>query len=135
MFHRHRDDGSEPPDLSTIPRREWPDTLRPLLPGTRRRAVSTAPEAERGELWILLFELEMEDADRLPSRDIPTPRLPDGAEATPEPPRRQVNFRMEASEHARLQTLAEHVAMRPATLARLLVIRGVDQALRSRRSG
>ena len=130
-----RDDGSTPPDLSTIPKEAWAAVLRPLPPRTRRRAVWTAAEEDRGDGWILCVDLEEEDADRLPSRDIPIPTLPGGEEVPAVPPRRQVNFRMEASEHARLQTLAEHLAMRPATLARLLVIRGVDQALRSRRTG
>ena len=135
MFHRYRDDGSEPPDLSAIPMHLWAEALRPLLPGTRRRAIRAVPPAEHGAFYMVLFELEMEDADRHPSQDIPVPTLPDGADAAPAPPRRQVNFRMEAIEHERLRAHAAHLDMSPATLARLLVIRGVDQALRSRRTG
>ena len=126
-----RDD--EIPDLNAIPREEWKAALKPLCEMDRRKAVGWIRGSMEtvNEGIALIGYLMLEDPP--PIRDIPTPSLPAGPRGVEAPPRhRAVSFRLSTSQYARLHTLAEALAMKPTTLARMMVVRGVDQALRER---
>ena len=125
------DDGSEPPDLSAVPKAEWKEVLRPLLAGTRRRAGRSVRADDLGDFHVILVELELDEFESV-RRDIPTPTLPPAPSADAPPPRRQVNFRLGAEAHERLARVAGELGLTPTQLARLFVLRGVTEALRTR---
>jgi hypothetical protein len=122
--------GGEPiPDLSRIPQEGWKQSLRPLSPFSRRLAVNSAPFETVRDATALVGELMIEDGppphQRSPGRP---PRMPAG-DPPPRGASRQVNFRLGPGEYARLVEAAELYALRPAALARLLTVRGIDRAL------
>ena len=130
------DDGAERiPDLSKLPQDQWLDALRPLSFHDRIRAQNTLPQHKVGFAIALVGEL-MSDERAARVGPIPAPPIPiPVGDPPPRGPRRQVNFRLGPGEHARLLDVAGMFAMRPNTLARLLVVRGVDRALRDARRG
>lgn len=120
--------GEPIPDLARLPRERWLEALRPLRPFTRQLARNTARTQEEViAAGILIGRLLVEDrpVGMLP----PPPRLPGAADPPSRSPSRQVSFRLGPEEHARLLEAARAYGMRPAVLARLLTVRGVDGAL------
>ena len=124
--------GTEPvPDLRRIPRAQWRDVLSPLSPLTRRLSMGSAGSlAAVRDAMCLVGELILSDG--VPSQQRPLgmpPRMP----AADPPPRgatrRQVSFRLGPDEYARLEEVAELFALRPAALARMLTVRGVERTL------
>jgi hypothetical protein len=97
--------------------------LAPLRRATRRVAMSGTQRDVRSAA-VLVGELLADD--RRGDLEEP-PAMPAGA-----PPARgagrQVNLRLGPAEHDRLVAAARLFAMRPATLARVLTVRGVDRA-------
>jgi hypothetical protein len=121
------------PDLSLLPEDQWLDALRPLSRLDRIRAQNTVSLQKVGLVGALIGDLIMEEgAARARARAAPPARLPLG-DTPPNEPRRQVNFRLGEGEHARLGEAARLFGMRPNVLARVLVVRGVDRALRDAR--
>jgi hypothetical protein len=116
--------GEPIPDLDRIPQERWREVLAPLRRGTRRVAMSGTQRDFRSAA-ILVGELLADDG----RVDLGAPpAMPTGAPPAREAGR-QVNFRLGATEHDRLVAAARLFAMRPATLARVLTVRGVDRAL------
>jgi len=123
------DDGL--PQLAELPREQWRTALKPLAARERYRCAQSLPAELQSEAVILAAELDITDP---PPR---AERVVEGA-AVPRvdlmPPMRgsprQVSFRISDGEHARLRRAAAHVGLRPAQLARLLVLRGADGLLR-----
>jgi len=134
------DDGEAIPNLSQLPEEQWLDALRPLSRYERVRAQNTVPMEKVGVVGALIGELVLE-AGAARARPIPAPACAPAGDPPPRGgphptrPRRQVNFRLGVNEHARLTEAARLFAMRPNTLARLLVVRGVERALRDARRG
>lgn len=121
----------ELPDLNVIPRTQWREVLAPLADRDRRRAVSRVRDARAQTEGILLAtELWLEEP--APRTDVPVPMLPRAAAVTTHEETRVVSFRLSNAEHARLSALAKELSLRPTTLARLLVLRGVDASERER---
>lgn len=122
--------GGEPiPDLARIPRAAWRAALRPLHPATRQLALSTVRSVEDArEARNLVGELLLADAPPPYARIARGPRLPVG-DPPPRGTSRQVNFRLGPGEHAQLVEAAELFALRPAALARLLTVRGVERVM------
>lgn len=119
------------PDLNEIPRTEWREALAPLTDRQRRRAVLRVRDAEaQGEGMVLATELWLEEPPR--RTDVPVPELPRAAAVTARDETRAVSFRLSHDEYARLSSLAKELSLRPTTLARLLVVRGVDASERER---
>lgn len=127
------------PDLSRLSEEQWLAALRPLSRNDRIRTQNTVPWQKVPVVGALIGELILEEeAAQARARATPPARLPSG---NPPPvddqsasgPRRQVNFRLGPGEHARLVEAARLFGMRPNTLARVLVVRGVDRALREAR--
>jgi hypothetical protein len=116
--------GEPIPDLDRIPQEQWREVLAPLRRATRQVAMSGTQRDFRAAA-VLVGELL---ADDRPTDLEEPPPMPAGA-----PPARgagrQVNFRLGAAEYERLMAAARLFAMRPATLARVLTVRGVDRAL------
>jgi hypothetical protein len=124
--------GEPIPDLGRIPQERWREVLRPLGRYTRQLTRSTvATQEEVRAVGILIGDLLTEDrpVGMLP----PPPKVPGAADPPLRSPRRQVSFRLGPEEHARLLQAARTYGMRPAVLARLLTVRGVDRALRDAR--
>jgi hypothetical protein len=121
--------GEPLPDLSRIPQDGWPDALRPLSPLSRRLSLNSAPFETVRAAMAVVGGLMIEDGpppDRRPMGA--PPRVPAG-DPPPRGASRQVNFRLGPGEHARLVEAAQLYALRPAALARLLTVRGIDRAL------
>lgn len=126
---------AEIPDLNTIPRDEWKAALKPFCEMDRRRAVGWirggGEALDEGLALIGYLMLE----DRPPIMDIPTPRVPEGARVErpqSRPLSRVISFRLSPPQYTRIQALADELELKPNALARLMVVRGVDQALRER---
>ena len=126
-------DGQPVPDLEKLAPEHWRQALTALTPEARRVAVRTArdPESNR-KANLVATELEL-FADPPPvTPDEPRAQRPvalaqpmvDRAEVGAS---RQVNFRLSPAQHARLAQAVESVGARPAELARLLTMRGVEQ--------
>ncbi len=123
------DDGL--PRLAEVPREQWRAVLKPLTARERYRAARRAPAEHVGEALVHAAELEFEDPPPVHERTVEPAAVPQ-VDVTP-PLRRspcQVGFRISDAEHARLREAAELVGLRPAQLARLLVLRGADRLLR-----
>ena len=118
------------PDLSRLPEEQWLDALRPLSHNDRIRAQNTVSLQRVSVATACIGELSLEEAAaRWRATTAPPAPMPVG-DPPPNQPRRQVNFRLGESEHARLGEAARLFGMRPNVLARVLVARGVDRALR-----
>jgi hypothetical protein len=119
------------PDLRTLPRELWMDALRPLARIDRERATGRLTDFDA---WMaakaVTGMLELEGPP--PITEVPTPRLPAPPSADGAHRQRQVNIRLSAEAYRRLTRLAGILEMRPAVLAKLMVVRGVDAALRER---
>ncbi len=124
------DDDDPIPDLARLPQAQWLDALRPLSGYERTRALNRLPTMEQVSFAYSVIGQLMLENSIASQRAIaaPAPRLPVG-DPPPNGPRRQVNFRLGAGEHARLLEAARLFGMRPNMLARLLTVRGVDRAL------
>lgn len=122
--------GEPAPDLRRIPRERWRSALAPLSGRARRVAAATVSGPDDVlDVMQLIGELMLEDPLAPRERPVPVPRTP---RAGPPPARgasRQVSFRLGAHEHAQLVRAAGLFALRPAVLARLLTVRGVERAL------
>ena len=117
------------PALREIPRERWREVLRPYPHLTRKLALGGLGRALTPDEWLMLAELELEDP--LPMR-VATPRVPEGTAVPAPPARRQVNISLGGERYEQLTQASVGVGLKPAQLARLLVVRGVDQMLRSR---
>lgn len=124
------DAGDGLPRLDEFPRAEWRSVLEPLAPRDRYRAAHRVPAELFSDAIVLAAELDVEqtpvharvvEAGTVPRVDVATP-----LRSSP----RQVSFRITDGELARLRRAAELVGLRPAQLARLLVLRGADGLLR-----
>ena len=119
------------PDLRALPRELWMDALRPLARIDRDRATGRLGDFDA---WMaakaVVGMLELEGP--APIREIPTPRLPAAPGVDGSRRARQVNIRLSPEAHQKLMRLARILEMRPAVLAKLMVVRGVDAALRER---
>jgi hypothetical protein len=127
-----RDDAEDVPILQEIPRERWSEVLRPRPRWVRKRAVgrlTTGADVEAGMICIGYL-----DAEAPPPPNVPVPSAP-GAPAAGPAKRAQVNFRLAEDQHARLCQAAAMFGLAPTQFARLLVMRGVDEALRSPGSG
>ena len=124
------DDDDPIPALARLPQDQWLNALRPLGRYARTRALNRLQTMEQvafanSVIGQLIVEEDIASQQAIAA---PTPRLPIG-DPPPRGPRRQVNFRLGAGEHARLIEAARLFGMRPNMLARLLTVRGVDRAL------
>jgi len=122
------DDGL--PRLEDLPRAEWPSVLKPLTARDRYRAAHRVTAELFSEAIVLAAELDLVDVP-VHAQVVEGAPVP-GVDVTP-PLRtspRQVSFRIADKEDARLRRAAGLVGLRPAQLARLLVLRGVDGLLR-----
>ena len=125
---------SEIPDLAAIPRDQWKEALRRVRSFSRRAAVQRLLFKEGGAEAVLLeLELEHEEAERhLNGPPAPAPpRTTAPASADPARRVRQVNLKLQPREYTDLVHAAERLGVRPTVLARLLVKRGVELALRA----
>jgi hypothetical protein len=122
--------GEPIPDLNELPQDRWLDVLRPLSYWPRSHAVSRIRAIEHiNDARAVIGQLLSEDGRRLRSLDDgPPPPLPTGA-PPPHGASRQINVRLGPSEHADLLKAATVFATRPTTLARMLIVRGVNRAL------
>lgn len=124
------DPGPAPALLKGVPQEGWRDVLRPLTDLERKWAIThLPPEADTWAALALVAELDLEDgARRHAARTVHAPLL----QGTPPPraPSRQLNFRIGPEGYERLGEAARLFGVRPTTLARMLVTRGVDAALR-----
>ena len=122
------------PNLSRLPEERWLDALRPLSRNDRIRAQNTVPVQKVPVVTAFIGDLISEEAAAR-TRAVAPPRsqIPVGDPPAPNEPRRQVNFRLGEGEHGRLAEAARLFGMRPNVLARVLVVRGVDRALRDAR--
>lgn len=96
--------------------------------GARKRSARLRTVEQAREAGVIKGQLIQEDpAPHARDALRAAPRMPAGAP----PPRggRQIKFRLGPQEHARLVEAAKLFAMRPATLARTLTVRGVERAL------
>ena len=119
------------PLLEQLPRAQWRVALKPLAPQDRHRAARRVPAALLGEAVVLAAELEMEDLPPTYARRIDRVTVPGVDVRLPvRTSPRQVSFRISDDEYARLRRGAELVGLRPAQLARLLVLRGADGLVR-----
>lgn len=120
--------GDEPvPYLQRIPEDRWRDALAPLSFAAQRAAGLRGGRAAT----MLVMEMRYCEGGADAVRDA-APVVLRGA-----PPRepgrgagRQVGFRLGPTEHERLAQAARLHGVRPATLARMLTVRGVEAALR-----
>lgn len=120
--------GEPIPDLARLPREQWREVMRPLSPFTRQLARGGARTQEEAiAVGILIGQLSVEDPPV--GVHAPPAKLPEGAAPPARVRGRQVSFRLGPDEHARLLEAARTYGMRPAVLARLLTVRGVDRAL------
>jgi hypothetical protein len=117
-------DGEGLPLLAEIPRERWGEALKPLPHRLRRQVVTQQRAGLEG--IALVARLELED----PVPGLVTPRPP-SAPVAGRADRRQVNLKLEADQHERLRQAARTLGLAPTQLARLLVLRGVDEMLRS----
>lgn len=125
-------------DLETIPRRLWAQTLAPFPPSMRIVPIRRISDPALQELaWELSNELSSaESRQRIKRAEARGKALRDGA-PLPRPgsdhqavrPTVQINTRLRADDHARLQLAASAVGLRPTTLARALVLNGVTMIL------
>jgi hypothetical protein len=123
----------ELPDLAAIPEEGWKDALRPLTRARRNQAVLRLGWKRGGAAARVKLELEAEE-DAWKLRDVPTPgpprpSVPDAADATTRV--RQINLKLQPQEHQDLVQAAKRLGLKPTVLARLLVKRGVELALRA----
>lgn len=124
--------GEPIPDLGRLPQERWREVMRPLGAYTRQLARgSVRTQAEAIAAGILIGDLILQDR---PVGVLPPPSKPPDC---PDPPSRgrsrQVSFRLGPDEHERLLEAARAYGMRPAVLARLLTVRGVNRALHDAR--
>ncbi len=124
--------GEPIPDLGRLPQERWREVMRPLGAYTRQLARgSVRTQAETIAAGILIGELISEG--RPTGVLAPPSKIP----SAPDPPARaasrQVSFRLGPEEHERLSQAARAYGMRPAVLARLLTVRGVNRALHDAR--
>jgi hypothetical protein len=121
-------DEDDLPILNQIPREQWSEVLRPYRHVQRRIAVARLGDAWTPDARVMLTYLELEDP---PPMEVRTGRVP----AVPGPAphgKRQVNMKLSPEHHERLSEAARGVGLAPTHLARLLVVRGVDEMLRQR---
>lgn len=126
------------PDLPKIPRERWRAVLEQTHPSVRQYAIRTARVVDLAagaladRLVVEIQRVERAARERHAAaaqspQPVPTPR------ASRERRRRysrQIGFRLTPDEHADLARAAETLSLRPAQVARMLVVRGVHQVLR-----
>jgi hypothetical protein len=103
-----------------------------VVSATEPRGDAAAPGAAAGaaEIEWLSRQRRREVSLTTLADPKPLPGAAGGVRAPERPRHRQVNFRLTREGHAGLERAAALVHMRPTALARLLVVRGVDQILR-----
>jgi hypothetical protein len=120
------------PDLARIPREHWVEVLRRAHPVAAMYAHFDLPDDQHMEALLVRTEAMLAGPIRetvAPEVVAYPPALP-GARVPPaRGSDRQVNFRLAPPVFAELERAAEIVRMRPTSLARLLVMRGVTQIL------
>ena len=120
--------GEPVPDLALLPRERWREVLSGLSPYGRQLAKNTVATTDDAiAAGILVGDLAAESPPPRLSAPPPMPRAV--AEPPARGPRLQVNFRLTPDEHGRQLEAAKAFGMRPAALARLLTVRGVNRAL------
>jgi hypothetical protein len=126
-------------ELEKIPRRFWEQTLAPFHRSIRAGIAHRVPDERlRALAFEVAVEIDHAAADARNARDearyaarrtgYPLP-MPHGGHAVAQPTK-QVNIRLRADDHERLTEAARCVELRPATLARALVLNGAAQILR-----
>lgn len=128
-------DGEPVPALSDIPRDRWEDVLLPLRSRTRMASLTylrTVDDAQAA--FAVVGGLpERSDAQARAAAQGVIPRLPPRGPLPERRAGRQVGFRLGLEDHARLTEAAGLFGVRPATLARILAVRGVNAALAEER--
>ena len=118
------------PRLERLPRAEWRAALEPLSVRDRYRVAHRVPAELFSDAIVLAAELDAAEvpvhARVVKGATVPRVDIAPPLRSTP----RQVSFRITESEHARLERAAGLVGLRPAQLARLLVLRGADGLVR-----
>lgn len=125
-------------ELDKIPRRLWEQALTPVHAQVRCYVARQVQDEQLGELaWALVEELNHADRVARHSRDVargmarrtgaplPVPK----AEHAAAQPTAQLNMRLRRDDYARLREAATAVGMKPTTLARALVLNGVNKVL------
>jgi len=139
----HRD-GEPIPDLAAIPEAARLDALRPLSPLGRELAIDLArtriDALAIGELILALPSLRSRPNTAVSvlhaGPSLPSAPAPDGQIARDHASGvRQVSFRLSPAQYAELQAAADDVNLRPAPLARLLVLNGVRRMAYEARRG
>lgn len=131
------------PRLDRVPKERWRELLAPLSDRDRRWAATRYYERpdctddDYDEALVIVMDLWINDGKREDAVHGTVPSLPEPGEAgdLKHRPRRakQVGFRLGPGDHQSLTEAAELFGMRPATLARVLTIRGVHAALSKER--
>ncbi len=138
-------DGEPIPDLSAIPQDRWVDVLRPLSASGRALAIDLARSRVDalaiGELILALPKARpsargpaasvLAAGPSLPSPPPPDARIGEDSAAGV----RQVSFRLSAAQYAELAAAAAQINLRPAPLARVLVLNGVRRMAYEARGG
>jgi hypothetical protein len=126
-------------DLERIPQELWEQALRPLHRQQRTfLAMQLSDETLRSAAMELAFEMDMAESERAIARVEARHRARRTAAPLPTPTAThasakasvQLNIRLRRDDHARLARAAAAVGLRPATLARALVLNGAAQILR-----